>query len=334
MKRAGLWLFLIATNSHAALGADAPAPDPSVSATAQQIYITCFAASEASMARDLKVNAYAQLVATNSPKTHEVRGYVDGPFSEALQRPPSPITLAFKTAALEIAAKFTSSETGELLNACRKDPKSLPMPADLRQRAIKIVGEAQLAQTRIILRRTRNELRQRHLETFFREDANAYVLMGMFDTICLKNRGKPDGVRSFAADRHYPEITDENLLRLYVGPGGKGAAWTIVPAAPRDRFVLSLRGDTQGCAVWVGLADPGLIESTFAERMAPPFSGGLQVKKEPERTQQTANGAFKYSVYVLHRPPEPIAELYTVITAEQPAGLFQASIQTAVVRAR
>jgi hypothetical protein len=56
-------------------------------------------------------------------------------------------------------------------------------------------------------------------------------------------------------------MTNPAALEVFVGKGGKGAAWEV--PAKLGNFALSIRGTTEACAVWARGADPEAVQSLF-----------------------------------------------------------------------
>ncbi len=90
-------------------------------------------------------------------------------------------------------------------------------------------------------------------------DPSANVLTRLFIDVCVPNIGKPDQVRQWAEQHHLEPVRSPEALKLFVGPGDKGAAWAV-PAA-EGSFALSLRGTTRACAIWARTANPSDVET-------------------------------------------------------------------------
>jgi hypothetical protein len=79
-------------------------------------------------------------------------------------------------------------------------------------------------------------------------DPAANVLVKLFMDVCIPDVGQPQKVRAWAEEHHLQEVTSQIALDLFVGPGGKGVAWTVPSTI--GSFALSIRGKTEACAVW------------------------------------------------------------------------------------
>jgi hypothetical protein len=165
------------------------------------------------------------------------------------------------------------------------------------------------------------------------EDSNGSLLMRLFENICIPNMGRPEKVRAFAEAQKLSEITNPQFLAVFVGVGTKGAAWQV-PSPTPQKFALSIRGTSEGCAVWAEQADPNYVESAFIKLVEGTAQPGIKVEKDKEFTNQTKFGLGKAIMYHMFSPDSGKGMEFTLITGEKPGGFFQASIQVAPVAAR
>jgi hypothetical protein len=93
------------------------------------------------------------------------------------------------------------------------------------------------------------------------DDAATTFLVKLFNNACVPNMGRADQIRKWAEDRHLAAIDNPTALRVFVGAGGKGAAWAL--PSPAGSFALSIRGTTEACAVWARNADLAAVEKDF-----------------------------------------------------------------------
>jgi hypothetical protein len=149
-------------------------------------------------------------------------------------------------------------------------------------------------------------------------------LLDLFSQACMKNLGKPDGVRAWAADHHLTSIGKPDALQVY-GGGDGGAVWAV--ATPAEPFVLALRASTQACAVFADKADPQTIEIYVGDLMQALKQTGRPVALLKNDQTPTSFGNRHGLVYAVGGGSWPTLQVYTVITNERPGGPYQATVQ-------
>lgn len=159
-------------------------------------------------------------------------------------------------------------------------------------------------------------------------DPAANFVTHLFVDACVPNIGRPDHVRAWAEAKHLPQVTDPVPLAIFVGPGGRGAAWAAVSDA--GQFALSLRGETEACAVWARHADPRYVELYFRGFAGGLARAGVVLKTFLDKTIDTPYGAVRELVFETGVPTSPRHVILTLLVAEHPGGPFQVSIQAAM----
>lgn len=149
----------------------------------------------------------------------------------------------------------------------------------------------------------------------------------MFIDVCVPNLGLPTHVREWAEAHHLVQIQNPVALGLFVGPGDKGAAWTIPSAV--GSFALSIRGMTQACAVWARIADPTEVQTNIKAVVEGVKRPGINVTVDKDTVSPSPVGQAHALVYNVSAPNAPTSFEFTMLTAERPGGAFQASMQAA-----
>ena len=158
-------------------------------------------------------------------------------------------------------------------------------------------------------------------------DPAAAFLTRLFTDACIPSIGHPEKERDWAEQHHLAQIQNAAALNVFVGPGDKGAAWAI-PAA-EGSFALSIRGQTQGCAVWARTASPAEVTANFKTIVEGVRRPGIEVTIDQDRTSPSPVGEAHSLVYDVGGPNAPIIYVFTLLTAERPGGAFQDSMQVA-----
>jgi hypothetical protein len=158
-------------------------------------------------------------------------------------------------------------------------------------------------------------------------DARASVVVKLFSAACIPNMGNPDGVRAWATAQRLSQIEAAAPLDVFVGPGGKGAAWAV--PTPYGNFALSIRGTTQACAVWAQAAEPAEVERYFKTMIEGLKQLGINLRVDKDATHETAAGHAHTLVYNVIAPGAPSGYEFTMLAVERPNAAFQASIQVA-----
>jgi hypothetical protein len=158
-------------------------------------------------------------------------------------------------------------------------------------------------------------------------DDRATFLVKLFNAVCIPNMGNPEGVRAWSAAKHLGQIEAAAPLGVFVGPGANGAAWAIPTSF--GKFALSIRGKTEGCAVWAQAADPAEVEADFKIIVTGVQRPGIKVRVDSDTSTDTPVGRARTLVYSVIAPGAPTGFEFTMLTAERAGGGFQASIQVA-----
>jgi hypothetical protein len=158
-------------------------------------------------------------------------------------------------------------------------------------------------------------------------DPGADFLTKLFINVCIPNLGQPMKVREWAEQHHLGQIESSTALDVFVGPGGNGAAWAI--SAAEGSFALSIRGITQGCAVWARTANPGEVMTNFKKIVEGIKRPGIDVTVDKDTVSPSPVGEAHALVYNVTAPNAPTSFEFTMLTAERPGGAFQASLQAA-----
>ena len=161
----------------------------------------------------------------------------------------------------------------------------------------------------------------------FAADPAANFLANLFINACLPNLGQPAKVQQWAEGHHLGKIENAGALGVFVGPGGKGAAWAV-PAA-EGKFVLSIRGTTQACAVWAQAANPVDVKNDFQKIIEGVKRPGINASIDKDTVAPRPVGEVRALVYNVAVPNAPASLEFTLLTAERSGGAFQASMQAA-----
>jgi hypothetical protein len=157
----------------------------------------------------------------------------------------------------------------------------------------------------------------------------ASFLVKLFMDACIPNMGHPEKVRAWADQRHLQAVTSPTALALFVGL--KGVAWAVPSSL--GSFALSIRGRTEGCAVWARTADPLDVETAFKKILEGVKRPGLEVRIDKGSTDQSPVVQVRSLVYNVRAVGAPSGFEFLMQTAEKPGGAFQASMQLHPVRA-
>jgi hypothetical protein len=156
-------------------------------------------------------------------------------------------------------------------------------------------------------------------------DDRAAFVVKLFISACIPNMGNPDGVRAWATAQRLAQIEAPAPLDVFVGTGGKGAAWAV--PTPYGNFALSIRGKTQACAVWAQTAEPAEVEGAFKTIIEGVKQPGINIRVDKDATDETAAGHVHTLVYNIIAPGAPSGYEFSMLAVERPNGAFQASIQ-------
>jgi hypothetical protein len=158
-------------------------------------------------------------------------------------------------------------------------------------------------------------------------DPKANALLRLFSEACVSSMGQPDKVRAWATEQRLQEVTAPAALGVFVGAGTNGAAWEVPSLL--GSFALSIRGITEGCAVWARAADPDDVAAGFKQLMEGVGRPGLDVGVESDTTTSTPVGQARSLVYHVWVSAGKYGYAFSLLTAERAGGAFQASIQVA-----
>ena len=160
------------------------------------------------------------------------------------------------------------------------------------------------------------------------DDAAASFLTKLYMTVCIPNVGQPANVRAWAAEKHLPPVTSGVALSVFVGPGDHGGAWAVPSAF--GSFALSLRGESQACAVWARTASASEVEEHFKRILENAARPGVDVVLVKDSRDATAGGSVHTLTYSVTGSDKRVGGfLYTMQVVDRPGGAFQASMQTA-----
>ena len=163
-------------------------------------------------------------------------------------------------------------------------------------------------------------------------DPGANLVTKLFIDACVPNMGHPEKVRAWAEANHLQPVTNPAALGVFVGPGGKGAAWAV--PSNSGSFALSIRGTTEGCAAWARTADPQEVEAKFKVLVEGVKRPGLELRVDHDKTTPTPVGKAHALVYNVSAVGAHTGFEFTMLTAERPGGAFQASLQVAQATSR
>lgn len=163
-------------------------------------------------------------------------------------------------------------------------------------------------------------------------DPGANLVTKLFIDACLPNMGHPEKVRAWAEANRLQPVTNPAALGVFVGPGGKGAAWAV--PSNTGSFALSLKGTTEACAAWARAADPQEVEAKFKTLVEGVKRPGLELRVDQDKTTPTPFGEAHALVYNVTAVGAHAGFEFTMLTAERVGGAFQASLQVAQATSR
>lgn len=162
------------------------------------------------------------------------------------------------------------------------------------------------------------------------QDQNAVFLLQIYNNVCLRFLNKPDQVRAWAKEKELPPITDQSVRDSFVGPGALSDAW-IVPSPTGDRFAVSIRAATQGCAAWAIKADPNYVIPAFIQQIEGFARPGYEIRKDNDESHDTPFGISRSMSYYMRNTTNDVGFEFSAVTAERPGGVFQATLQVSKV---
>lgn len=162
------------------------------------------------------------------------------------------------------------------------------------------------------------------------QDQNAVFLMQLYNNVCLRFLNKPDEVRGWAKEKQLAPIQEQSVRDAFVGDGAKGDAW-LVPSPTGDKFAISIRAATQGCAAWAIKADPNYVIPAFVQQVEGFARPGYEVRKDNDQTYDTPFGVGHSISYYMRNTSNNVGFEFSAVTAERPGGVFQATLQVSKV---
>jgi hypothetical protein len=161
-------------------------------------------------------------------------------------------------------------------------------------------------------------------------DSSAGFLLKLFMDVCVPNMGRPENVKAWADRQRLQVIANPTALELFVGLGSKGIAWAIPSNV--GSFALSIRGRTQGCAVWARNANPSDVETGYKKILEGVKRPGLEVIIDKDSIDPSPVGQVRSLVYQVRAVSGSIGYEFVMLAAQNPGGAFQASIQVHPVK--
>ncbi|MDP9127400.1 MAG: hypothetical protein M3N08_03955 [Pseudomonadota bacterium] len=150
-------------------------------------------------------------------------------------------------------------------------------------------------------------------------------LVKLYLNLCVPSMGQPENVRSFAAQNNLVPIKDDATLAPLLGPGQKGAAWTIPSSL--GAYMISVQDATGACAVWAQTADPGEVKGNFDIIIRGLNGAGIVVKMDKDVTTTTPAGEQHTIAYNVTQASAHVTFEFTMITVDHAGGPFRASLQ-------
>ncbi|WP_408367849.1 NMCC_0638 family (lipo)protein [Paraburkholderia sediminicola] len=102
--------------------------------------------------------------------------------------------------------------------------------------------------------------------------------------------------------------------------------------SPQGRTEPVVRGTTRACAVWTRAVDPGDIEADFHKLIDGSKHPGLNLTVVEDKILPSPAGQLHELVYQMSATDSATGFVFTLLTAENPGGAFQASLQVAAAR--
>ncbi len=162
----------------------------------------------------------------------------------------------------------------------------------------------------------------------YAEDPAASFIVRLFSRVCAESSAAPDKVKVYAEKQKLGQIEDPAALEVFVGEGGKGAAWAV--PAQAGKFVLSVRGKTQACAVWAQAADPAEVETQYQAIIKGVQRPGISVSVVSDQTEPSPQGTMRTLIYRVAPESAKRGFLFTMLTTQKSGGPFQVSLQQAI----
>lgn len=157
-------------------------------------------------------------------------------------------------------------------------------------------------------------------------DSPAQFIDQIFGDVCIPNYETPEKIRAYALERHLPQVTNTQILPLYVGQGA-GTAW-VVPS-PLGSFVLSIREAQARCAVFSREADPLAVDTYFRARVEGNTKPGFEAFNDRDTLVPTPVGTVRAVMFVVTEPDASESVEMTMLSVDKPGGSFQATYQIA-----
>ena len=162
------------------------------------------------------------------------------------------------------------------------------------------------------------------------DDPAATSVTKLFMQACVPNMGRPDQVRSWAKASNFPEITAPQWLKIFVGEGTHGGAWTVI--LPTGNFAVSIRGISEGCVAWAQAANVAEATSNFQRLVEGVRRPGLTVSVAEDKTIDSPFGHIRSLTYKIMPNQGQTGYEFILVTVERSGGPFQVSME--VVRGK
>jgi hypothetical protein len=156
-------------------------------------------------------------------------------------------------------------------------------------------------------------------------DPAAEFVGRLFTDPCVHNIGKPDLVRSWAAQKKLSVVSDPRFLHVFAGDGPDGAVWSV-PDFPGNVF-LSLMVKTQGCVAWARAANPVEVEAIFKGIVNGASRSDTTLTVTKDEWVPSPRGKVHDLRYSAYTPSTKMVAVLSMLAVEQPGGAFQARLE-------
>ena len=153
-------------------------------------------------------------------------------------------------------------------------------------------------------------------------DPASAFLGKVFTEACVHNFGKPDAVRSWAAQNRLAAISDPNLVKAYSDDKPNAAVWSI-PNAPGNVF-LSLMYSGLACSVSVEAANPAEAEAVFNGIVTNAAGSDASPTVTTDESRPSGHGQIHVLSYQVNAASPKAVMRFSLMTVEQPGAVFQA----------
>jgi len=174
-----------------------------------------------------------------------------------------------------------------------------------------------------------------------RADDAATSFARIFSDVCLAKFGHLDAVDDWAADQDLRPITNPQALAVFAGRAnmdgtmvsvagggvpGSGKAWAVHDTS--GRFVLATRLDPESCVVWAQKADPGAVETAYANMVQAASTPGTNVKLVEDKNADIPDGQVHIRVYRVWSGSAMNSLALVMAAVNRAGGPFQAMLET------